>query len=112
MYLDQSQPSSTETLAPHQKILLRAAELIEEFGWRQEAFGDKTRGMCAVGAIMEAGTELDFVHDREIMVATEDKLAEHLKLRYSLIPHVPAWNDMTGRTKEQVVATLREASAK
>jgi hypothetical protein len=83
-------------------VLLRAADLLEEFGWRQESYGSKEEGrMCAMGAIYEAA--IDFKMD--VAYEAETCLARHVGWS-----HVASWNDAPERTKAEVVAALRLAA--
>lgn len=76
------------------KILLKAAALIEESGWCQNAMFDKGR-MCALGAIGTAGRYQQSAYDARD------------RLQSALHAGVGAWNDVDGRTKDEVVAKLR-----
>ena len=82
-----------------QEVLLKAAEYIEEHGWCQHAFGEPDGRVCLEGAINRTaynGSERD---------AAVRRMIGHLN------GQTPAfWNDMRGRTKEEVIAALREAA--
>lgn len=96
-------------------VLLRAADLLEEFGWCQGKLGGKADGeMCLMGALMEAGNDLgtaytiDRTQPRLVAVGVpcgpgsggETGIAAQAE-----------WNDAPERTKTEVVGKLREAAA-
>ena len=91
------------------RILLRAAELIEEKGWCQYHGVDHEGGVCVIGAIT-------MVNNSDIMgnnsnIFENDKYI-HLVEDYLGIAHfsIWCWNDAASRTKEEVVAALRGAA--
>ena len=83
-------------------VLNRAAELIETVGWCQGTYGGRDVGhFCLVGAVDEAMWELrglEFFYDLfELPLPTYfGKQSPH------------HWNDRPERTREEVVAKLRE----
>lgn len=90
----------TLTIKEH---LLRAADLLETKGWIQEQVKSE-KGFCAMGAIYET-CELDEVNNDcscFLCVGVLRKVHEQLS----------DWNDEPGRTKEEVIALLREEAAK
>lgn len=81
---------------------MSAAELIEDKGWIQQA-PVSPLGYCVTGAIDQASHGLarrgDIVSDARS------------KLWYVINNNsITAWNDTPGRTKEEVLAKLREAA--
>jgi hypothetical protein len=87
--------------------LNRAADLLEEFGWCQNALGSKALGeMCAVGALCDAHKDLGAGPEifRDVLGALGLPLTE------TAADKLAGWNDASGRTKDQVVARFREAA--
>ena len=78
------------------KVLLRAADLIEDRGWCQRALEDDMGRYCAIGAILQVpGT-------------TDERSVAATRLMKSICERdVAVWNNAPGRTKEEVVAKLR-----
>ena len=86
-------------LKPWQTILLYAADTIERKGWCQRHLIDVKGRICAIGAINEAWYLAQTFDMGEVVLAQE-------KLQKVVGPIVE-WNDAKGRTKSQVVETLR-----
>lgn len=85
-------------------VLLRAADLLTEFGWRQMHVGSKRQGaFCAYGATNEAARDL--VAPREVWQEARRRL------RDAVGRSVAHWNDDPARTKAEVVSKLREAAS-
>jgi len=87
------------------KLLLKAADLIEELGWCQHALSDAKGRLSMSGALMVAHYGVtkkvsDEDHEATIQAAWR-------KLRRNFYCAVPTWNDVPYRTKEEVVAKLR-----
>ena len=90
------------------KILTKAKEEIEKYGWIQNAHGDRRRGYCVIGALEAADPDwVDYdKHARALFSGvipsgvTEDKESRIL-----------VWNDKPGRTKEDVLAAFDTAIA-
>ncbi len=77
---------------PWRRVLLDAANYIEQHGWCQGAY----RGGSAVCPIRA--------------IVTVDPFHEHgatLRMRKYVGGHVEAWNDAPGRTQDEVVGALR-----
>lgn len=83
-------------------VLHRAADLLEEFGWCQLDDGSKASGsMCLIGSVRAAAGDLGF----------NEALALRSVYASPAIPSLPMhWNDAPGRTREEVIARLREAA--
>src|SRR4051812_11113109 len=89
------------------EILHRAADLLEEFGWCQKQLGSKELGqMCVFGALAEAADEFrvptDILRQAIGQVTPSDEDG-----RWG---HLTTWNDQPGRTRDEVVARLREVA--
>lgn len=93
-----------------QDVLRQAADLIERTGWCRRAFArDKRRRVvgfyskdacrfCVRGAIYRVG-------GAGLNGDIERLLKRHIGTR-----HISDWNDAPGRTKDEVIATLRRAA--
>lgn len=92
-------------------VLLRAADLLSEFGWQQGGLGSKLTGQfCLVGAVVEAARDLGApytpsVHDDEGIYDYANRFLRSFEKEYP-----EDWNDAEGRTKAEVVARLRAAA--
>ena len=84
-------------------LLHRAADLLEEFGWRQMHIGSKAQGaFCALGATNEARRDLD---------APEAVWKGARRILAGIVGGpVAHWNDTPGRTRTEVVAAIRRAA--
>lgn len=102
-----TEPVKTEVTVAD--VLARAADILEEFDWRQGSCGSREDGsMCAVGAIYEASIDLGVrLSDTERRACCIDGEPERIASLYPLA----SWNDKQGRTKAEVVARLREAAS-
>ena len=115
-------------------VLLRAAELIETFGWCQKILAKGENGelfsvlsptaakFSLVGAIYRAGAEK---HNLQCLDQTMNDAAricvrrvldrERQPIEYTAYPRIKdtidGWNNVEGRTKEEVIAVLRDAAA-
>ena len=95
-------------------VLLAAADLIERTGWTQGSPAADEQGypvrshsaaacrFCVAEAIRRACP--GYPNDN-LDIAAMNLLERHLSTL-----DIPAWNDAPGRTKEEVVAALREAA--
>ncbi len=84
----------------HNKILLRAAELIEQRGWCQGQSRCNGR-ICLVTAIGIANLECSENHNERIF----DTFRKYLN-----VPGLASWNDNPKRTKEEVINKLKECA--
>lgn len=86
-------------------VLEHAALIIEEFGWQRTEWGNKTKGFCVMGAIVEAGGGTRF---------NEHALFMDPAYTSALTPvihdHPGRWNDRSAHTAHEVTAALREAA--
>lgn len=88
-------PTTVKPLALWQQHLLSAATCIEKHGWVQNDIGDEHVGFCYVGAMMFAPSAHSYT----------DALFKIEK--YLGVKDVIVWNNVEGRTKEEVVAAMR-----
>lgn len=85
------------------QLLVDAKKLIEEYGWIQCEFGSPEKGFCLIGAIRYIGFQQPY---------TTDDYLEALYVLKKLMPTsspVSVWNDITGRTAEEVLNVLDKA---
>lgn len=86
------------------RLLLRAAELIEERGLCQGSFGSTPGPLCFQGAILYAKTGREYG-------PLSDKMSIAYQRMYDALGTDPTnWNDSPGRTQAEVVAKLREVA--
>lgn len=104
------------------RVLLRAADLLEEHGWVQRQYGDDAVGFCLVGAIDrvtfycqgDLGPSI-WSEGPELITEIESRLCrfvgpEDVEKASSARNALVLWNDRRERTKDQVVNVLREAA--
>ena len=91
------------------KVLLEAADYIEWHGWCQHVVSNAKGEVCAMGAIAEC---LSRRGNGSSFAARERVWGYLSKYLNGSLPALALeiWNDMPGRTKEQVVAALRGAA--
>lgn len=104
------------------EILAKAADLIEQRGWNQGWYVNDCGGLCATGA-MFAAVGMEPVAESQLGAGSGSAWGEFAESRYDDatrawdrfaaylgVQHAPSWNDEHERTKEEVVAKLREAA--
>lgn len=91
-------------------VLERAALILEEWNWCQGQLRDGD-SFCMLGAIAFAsGMNPYDVPDSWDMQEPPTVYEEAVGVLSSVCPHKARWNDQEGRTKEEVIAMLREAA--
>lgn len=101
-------PAETEIqLEPWQQILLKAADILETHGWCQKSFGDYHHGFCAIGAIRAVTAQ---PWDKVGITDPDGRRAAMKLYRNIRGQTIALWNDTYGRTKEEVIAKLREVA--
>lgn len=96
-----------ERTATQQEVLSQAAEILEEGEFTNGSKGMYEKGpMCYFGAVAQAMRDL---------LGMEGYIASHnvrayLRLSREEMADIWRWNDVVGRTKEEVVARLRKAA--
>jgi hypothetical protein len=90
----------TKTLEPWQRILYAAADLIEEHGWCQHVPRDSHGHICVFTALLT-----DAPADAWRACQALERYCGLTKPYY-----VTRWNDMPGRTKDEVLNALRGAA--
>jgi hypothetical protein len=93
------QPTNTQTIS---SVCLQAAEILREKGWVQNVM-HSDQGHCMVGAL-EAATRGNF----NFRWTVQNAVNRHLGRDNG--DTLTVWNDMPGRTREEVIAAL-EATA-
>lgn len=111
-----------------QKILLRAADILDETGWCRGKYTNAKGAHCAVGAIMQAvyeslpkkvqatippadpnrGLGAFALPETDLVLQCSNQVEEILHGSMALAD----WNDVKSRRKEQVQSVLREAAAR
>jgi hypothetical protein len=98
-------PPRPEPMAEPDPVLLRAAEIVRERGFRQGPW----RGhgpVCAAGAVAEAGEELGLVRPE-----VEARLLQFAgALGGCAFEDVHSWNDAPGRSAGDVAEALQRAA--
>jgi len=79
--------------------LLRAIDYIEKHGWCQGTSFGPNDTVCIWGALYRTKT------DTRLYFKASNRLRQLIGDR-----SIPNWNDAKGRTKEEVIAKLREAA--
>ena len=89
------------------EVLRRAADYIEEHGWRQQVLGCNGGPRCAVGAMCSAvgKSGIPLSGDCPEMFAAWDALQASLDA-FS----IAQWNDHRDRTATEVISTLRRVA--
>ncbi len=92
---------------PWRKLLLDAADVIEQRGWCQCRLGTQDGAVCAGGAVLSAGNCWEgHLSSNPIAAEAARRLRAHIGPGYTC-GNIASWNDEPGRTKEEVLATLR-----
>lgn len=105
----------TETVAlpvTRRDVLHRAADILEEWGWKQRASvwdGMTHRATCLLGAVHLATIDLQGRGGRSYISPLCDT-SKALDGAFGAPQQAWRWNDEPGRTKAEVVALLREAA--
>jgi len=89
------------------KSLRRAVTVLETDGWTQGTAKDSEGRRCAVGALMDDGSCRTRSSDEchlifEVIVTTLSEVIDNFS--------ISGWNDVPGRTVEEVKAALLEAA--
>lgn len=90
-------------------VIARAIDIIEREGWCQDGFKDAQGRHCVAGALWKAATGKEpmgtqTTSDEDCPVYTR----AFTRLCGLLGRHVPCWNDMPGRTKDEVIELMKE----
>lgn len=94
------QPTEVE-LDEADQHLLQAADYINQYGWCQGTFKNEQGQVCIVGALGAVTQQYKSIHIYSQM---------RLKITKLIGCGATIWNDVPGRTKDEVVAMLRKAA--
>lgn len=108
-------------------VLETAADQIDRWGWASGSWLDPEGRMCALQAVRAALVGGDAARDWHLVALSEDNavalhhvaelaLSSWIVANDPMFAHYPSisaliWNDMPGRTKEQVTTALRGAAS-
>ena len=106
MFVDEKAPGEVAVVdSPAIAILRKAKNILEVRGWCQDQFCDwETGSYCMIGALCRA----------HAMANGSGSLYEDVEDRLMGAIHsndIPMWNDIQGRTKEEVLAAFDRAIA-
>jgi hypothetical protein len=109
-------PATKIELKPWQKIMMKAADILETHGWTRGYYADDT-GFCALGAMriasgMEGEQIIKTFPTGHLMTNHPDYWMATKKLAFHVPGHIVGdWNDDPDQTKQEVIDTLREVAA-
>lgn len=94
------------------ELLLAAADHLEQKGWCRETFCNSNGECCVIGAIQFAASgRANRLAKTKKVIAALRKLADAIGLgSVPSLGDIKAWNDSLSRTKEEVIAALRQAA--
>lgn len=99
-----------QTEAISKEILVAAADHIEANGWQQFSYGRLGGPCCLLGAIAAGARVVSRQKALGFDLVWTSHAVDLFRGRTGILK-AGAWNDELGRTKEEVVAKLREAAA-
>jgi len=99
MYVEEKRQGEEVKIDEVGKILLEAADYIEQHGWCQKVYQNGLGNACIMGALLRVART----------TSGDGKIMSRLR-KYLGVTSLENWNDASGRTKEQVVAALRGAA--
>jgi hypothetical protein len=107
----------TDTIRKPEYML--PSEAIAKYGWTQGQYGDKCRGLCAMGAIYlsyegKDMTERDPEWIRpdgqfDDIINLTSTIASHVEFVYPSADTLVSWNDAEDRTVEEVITLMEKA---
>jgi hypothetical protein len=96
------------------RLVRKAADVLQDRTWVQGEYGDADKGMCAVTSIHFTATG-DSTHaaqgDRRPRLVNDTLITFGNWLEaagFTTFGSVPAWNDTSGRTKDEVLQVMRK----
>ncbi len=102
------------------ELLLKAADLIEERGWAQNAFQNDQGNLCIVGALNSVlyGNAYavspiigsDLVNKNQKLLVKAQELLIKILNKDNQIKNLYSWNDLLSTSKEEVISILKKAS--
>lgn len=90
---------------PWRQHLLKAADYIEKYGWCQGKMQKTTGEVCALGALIIVNNHKTAV---DSFTSAQHEFERRKRLKRS---GITVWNDEPGRTKEQVIKSMRRIAA-
>lgn len=96
------------------RLVRKAADVLQDRTWVQGEFGDADKGMCAVTSIHFTATgdsknAARGDHQPKLVKDTLVTFAIWLnEAGFIVTPSIPAWNDASGRTKDEVLQVMRK----
>jgi len=96
-------------MATVKDILARTVEILETDGWCQGLYTDPSTGAhCLLSALNKAFSELPYGPCDALKARTETITAIRQLIS---TPSIMLWNDVSGRTKQEVLGLLERAQA-
>lgn len=89
-------------------LRLKAAEVIEERGWCQRAFQQRDGSVCLIGALSVVLTGAATADSAALKPYRDTVASLGFMTDIGGFMSAVAWNDAPERTKEEVLARLRE----
>ena len=90
-----------------QKLLLKAADLIESYGLAKHTTCNNRGAMCLRGALLVAAGAERVRHGPDMGQASNDVLEADNKMRAAVRSNPAMWNNEPARTEKEVVAKMR-----
>jgi hypothetical protein len=95
-------------------LIVKAIGIIKTYGWRQRRLGSQQEGFCILGALKAAEYGFDYAQPISMYenYTPDFRLAVQMIAKHANCQHAYAWkwNDEFGRTKEEVITVMIEAS--
>lgn len=106
LYDPKWQPKETKTAEPWRRVLLAAADIIEQRGHATGCFEDGEGRVCMVGALQHAAYWSGLIQPYD---KRDTYISAQTKIEIYVGEHVPHWNDR--HTGPEAIAALRAAAA-
>lgn len=100
MFVEEKKLGEARVLEPWRQYLLDAANILERDGWCQSVCLNKRGERCIMGA-------LGAVYHSSMLDWPQQAIHA---LNINLQGPIASWNDKSGRTKEEVLAMLRDTA--
>lgn len=89
------------------RLILKAADYMDEHGHVQGTLWDDDGRVCAQGAVLRVGKMEGYPQNNIFVCKALSKLNKQVRLKYGRAGIV-TWNNEPGRTKEEVVDFFRQ----
>ncbi len=96
-------------LTDWQRLLLKAAEIIEQRGHAKDALCDDRGAVCLLGALNVAATGIPTTSDKRRSPAL-DAMGRHLGFTGMVAMELVDWNNSPERTASDVTSAMRAAA--